>query len=84
MFITNGQKFYHHMDANEKEDKNLATGLGVTMADKAVTNPIKPINPRSNISKRKYQKQINWRREKVKETFIQRIQSTGNRIHFTC
>ena len=67
MFITNGQKFYHHMDANEKEDKNLATGLDVTMADKAVTNPIKPINPRSNISKRKYQKQINWRREKVKE-----------------
>ena len=55
------------MDANEKGDKNLTTGLGFSMAVNGVTNSSKPINPRSNISKRKYLKQINRRREKVKE-----------------
>jgi len=32
-----------------------------------VANPVKPINRRFNLSKRKYQKQIIWRRNKIKE-----------------
>jgi predicted transcriptional regulator len=55
------------MDPNRSKAEEIEIALQNYTTVKKVTNPVKPINPRINLSKRKYQKNVIWRRNKVKE-----------------
>ncbi|MGD9673458.1 MAG: hypothetical protein AB7U98_08265 [Candidatus Nitrosocosmicus sp.] len=55
------------MEFNKTKDENLEARVSDSMSVTDGANVVKPINLRANLSKQKYQKQIDWRRDKVKE-----------------